>query len=145
MFELAKQLETALNHFDHYMPSSFENVVKSDLVPNCHWPYNVIEEEDGATTYEIAVVGKTKEDIKISSKHTDTIPMLIIEVNDEKKETKRKVLEERIKRGQLRLEISIEPKYDLDNLKATVANGLLTVTVPLKAKPEEVEKQYTIE
>jgi HSP20 family molecular chaperone IbpA len=71
--------------------------------------------------------------------------MLIIEVNDEKKETKRKVLEERIKRGQLRLEISIEPKYDLDNLKATVANGLLTVTVPLKAKPEEVEKQYTIE
>ena len=77
---LADQLQNALNHFDSYMPSSFEKAIKSEFPSNCHWPYNVVEEEDGSITYEVAVVGKTKDDITVTSKETDALPVLLIEV-----------------------------------------------------------------
>lgn len=142
---LADQLQNALNHFDSYMPSSFEKAIKSEFPSNCHWPYNVVEEEDGSITYEVAVVGKTKDDITVTSKETDALPVLLIEVEDDDHDTKRKMIEERIKRGHLRLEISVEPKYDLSQIKAKVQNGLLTVNVPLAKIPEPKVTKYTIE
>lgn len=142
---LADQLQNALNHFDYYRPTPFEKAIKSEFESNCHWPYNVVEEEDGSITYEVAVVGKTKDDITVTSKETDTIPMLIIEVEDDKKDSKRKMIKERIKSGHLRLEISVEPKYDLSQIKAKVQNGLLTVNVPLAKIPEPKVTKYTVE
>lgn len=142
---LADQLQNALNHFDHYMPSPFERVIKSEITPNCHWPYNVVEEEDGSITYEVAVVGKTKDDITVTSKETDALPVLLIEVKDDEHNTKRKMIEERIKRGHLRLEIGVETKYDLSAIKPKVQNGLLTVNVPLAKIPEPKVTKYTIE
>ena len=144
---LADQLQSALNHFDSYRPTRFEKAIEPEFTPNCHWPYNVVEEEDGSITYEVAVVGKTKEDITVTSKETDALPLLIIEVQDEKNEesTKRKYIEDRIKRGHLRLEISVEPKYDLSSIKPKVQNGLLVVNVPLSKIPEKKVTKYTIE
>ena len=144
---LADQLQNALNHFDYYRPTPFEKAIKSEFESNCHWPYNVVEEEDGSITYEVAVVGKTKDDITVTSKETDTLPLLIIEVEDNKKNelTKRKYIEERIKSGHLRLEISVEPKYDLSAIKPKVQNGLLLVNVPLTKVPEKKVTKYTIE
>lgn len=142
---LADQLQNALNHFDYYRPTPFEKAIKSEFESNCHWPYNVVEEEDGSITYEVAVVGKTKDDVSVTSEETDTIPMLIIEVEDDKHDTKRKMIEERIKSGHLRLEISVEPKYDLSAIKPKVQNGLLIVNVPLAKIPEPKVTKYTIE
>jgi HSP20 family molecular chaperone IbpA len=55
------------------------------------------------------------------------------------------MIEERIKRGHLRLEISVETKYDLSQIKPKVQNGLLTVNVPLAKIPEPKVTKYTIE
>lgn len=142
---LADQLQNALNHFDYYRPTPFEKAIKSEFESNCHWPYNVVEEEDGSITYEVAVVGKTKDDVSVSSKETDTLPLLVIEVQDEKSDKQRKYIEERIKSGHLRLEISVEPKYDLSQIKPKVQNGLLTVNVPLAKIPEPKVTKYTVE
>lgn len=141
---LAQQLESALNHFDHYRPGPFNDIIKSDVEPNCHWPYNVVEEEDGSITYEVAVVGKGKEDIEVTTKSSDPLPLLIIDVKDKPVDKKRKIIEERIKKGQLRLEISVETKYDLDRLEPKLENGLLTVTVPLVAVAEPEVKKHEI-
>ena len=134
---LADQLQNALNHFDYYRPTPFEKAIKSEFESNCHWPYNVVEEE--------AVVGKTKDDVSVSSKETETLPLLVIEVQDEKSDKQRKYIEERIKSGHLRLEISVEPKYDLSQIKPRVQNGLLTVNVPLAKIPEPKVTKYTVE
>ena len=142
---LADQLQNALNHFDYYRPTPFEKAIKSEFESNCHWPYNVVEEEDGSITYEVAVIGKTKDDVSVSSKETDTLPMLVIEVEDQTTLSKRKYIEERIKSGHLRLEISVEPKYDLSQIKPKVQNGLLTVNVPLAKIPEPKVTKYTVE
>ena len=70
--------------------------------------------------------------------------MLIIEVQDKPADSKRKYIEERIKKGQLRLEISVETKYDLNNLEAKLENGLLSVTVPLAKVAEPEVKKFEI-
>jgi HSP20 family molecular chaperone IbpA len=142
---LADQLQNALNHFDYYRPTPFEKAIKSEFESNCHWPYNVVEEEDGSITYEVAVIGKTKDDVSVTSEETETLPMLVIEVKDEKSDKKRKYIEERIKSGHLRLEISVETKYDLSQIKPKVQNGLLTVNVPLAKIPEPKVTKYTVE
>lgn len=141
---LAEQLSNALSHFDHYAPTSFEKAIKRDIESNCHWPYNVVEEEDGSITYEVAVVGKGKGDVEVTTKASDPLPMLIIEVQDKPADNKRKYIEERIKKGQLRLEISVETKYDLNSLEAKLENGLLSVTVPLSKVAEPEVKKFEI-
>ena len=62
-----------------------------------------------------------------------------------KNDKQRKYIEERIKSGHLRLEISVEPKYDLSQIKPKVQNGLLTVNVPLAKIPEPKVTKYTVE
>ena len=89
---LADQLQNALNHFDYYRPTPFEKAIKSEFESNCHWPYNVVEEEDGSITYEVAVVGKTKDDVSVTAKETETLPMRVIEVKDEKSDKKCKYI-----------------------------------------------------
>lgn len=76
-------------------------------------------------TFNIELAGKSKEDVKLFKEDYS----IVIKVNDNK------------------YNISYEDfiynlKYDFDNLKAKMKNGLLTITVPVVKK---IEKQIEIE
>ena len=112
-------------------------------------PVNIFQEEDGTGTVEIALPGKTKDDVKLTKKVVDGVNYLVFDLvekqeektEDEKKEeSKRQTLEKRIKVTK-HLEIRVPPTQDIDKLEAKMENGLLTITIPVTeaAKPVEFE------
>ena len=98
-------------------------------------PVNIYQEEDGSGTVEIAIPGKTKDDVSLEKKVVDGVNYLVfdlVEKNEEtkeEKEPKRKELLKKIKVTR-HCEIKVPPTQDIDNLKAKVENGLLTITLP---------------
>lgn len=114
---------------------------------NVDAPVNIIKEEDGSWTFEVAIPGKTKENVKLSSVTDKGTTYLVFEVNapeasDEEKaaQEKRKYLEQKIK-GMTKLYFKYPVPADLDisKLTAKVRDGLLTVAVPVKEEVKPVE------
>lgn len=115
-------------------------------------PVNIYQEEDGSGTVEIAIPGKTKDDISLEKKVVDGVNYLVFDLvekneettdeakEDDAKEPKRKELLKKIKVTR-HCEIKVPPTQDIDNLKAKVENGLLTITIPAveAAKPVKFE------
>ena len=112
-------------------------------------PMNIIHEEDGSSTIEVAVVGKTREDIKLKGTIEDGKSYLNIEsvekeVTDEEKEaeSKRIYTLRKIKGvGKLSAKIFVPANLSLKALTAKVENGLLTINIPVteESKPVEFE------
>ena len=80
--------------------------------------------EDGLT-FNIELAGKSKEDIKIFKEDYS----IAINVNDNKYRISYE-------------DYLLKSKYDFDNVRAKMKNGLLTITVP---QIKKVEKQIEIE
>lgn len=97
-------------------------------------PVNYVKEEDGSLTVEMAVVGKTKDDIEVTAEVTPTKSVLYIKSKDVAKDSeKRDVVVRKIKfSGSFNVEIPIPTNYDIENAAVEVENGLLTVTIPVK-------------
>lgn len=110
-------------------------------------PMNIIHEEDGSSTIEVAVVGKTREDIKLKGTIEDgktylTIETVEKEVTDEQKEAeaKRIYTVRKIKgTGKLFIKFSVPANLSLKELTAKVENGLLTINIPVCPEARPVE------
>lgn len=99
-------------------------------------PMNIIQEEDGSSTIEIAVVGKTRDDIKLKGTCENGKSFLIIESKDTKTdedaEAARVYACRKIKRAdKLFLKLFVPANLALKDLKAKVENGLLTINIPV--------------
>lgn len=112
-------------------------------------PMNIIREEDGSYTVEVAVVGKTKENISVKGVVEDGKTFLLIDTSEKEKTEDEKTTEEKrtytvrkIKgTGKLSIKISVPSAFDLSKAEKTIENGLLTVKIPLAeaAKPKEFD------
>ena len=80
--------------------------------------------EDGLT-FNIELAGKSKEDVKIFKEDY----FIAINVNDNKYRISYE-------------DYLLKSKYDFDNVRAKMKNGLLTITVP---QIKKIEKQIEIE
>lgn len=120
-----------------------------EIFENVTYPMNIIGEKDGSCTVEVAVIGKTKDDIKLTGKNEEGKNYLVIDtVEQENTETeKNRVYSIRkIKKpGKIHLEILVPDELDMDNVSAKVENGLLTINVKpvekIEKEPEEIEYQ----
>lgn len=127
-----------LNAFDN----AFNNTAAKVNVP-----MNIIHEEDGSSTIEVAVVGKTREDIKLKGTIEDgktylTIETVEKEVTDEQKEAeaKRIYTVRKIKgTGKLSIKIFVPANLSMKELTAKVENGLLTINLPVCPEARPVE------
>lgn len=128
-------------------------------------PVNVFDDEEGTRYIEVAIPGKTKENVKITSQSTLDKPLpphlaskyssvnayLRIEVKADEPTEEQKKLAEARKNGIVRIKgmtklsvvIPLTSDLDVNALKAKVENGLLTVTVP--KVPEVKPKEFAIE
>ena len=128
-------------------------------------PVNVFDDEEGTRYIEVAIPGKTKENVKITSQSTLDKPLpphlaskyssvnayLRIEVKADEPTEEQKKLAEARKTGIVRIKgmtklsvvIPLTSDLDVNALKAKVENGLLTVTVP--KVPEVKPKEFAIE
>ena len=112
-------------------------------------PLNIIHETDGSNTVELAVVGKSREDIDVQGLIEDNKQFLIIksiekELTDEENaaEEKRDYSVHKIKRvNKLYANILVPARLNLKEAESKVSNGLLTVKIPAveKNKPEFIK------
>lgn len=117
--------------------------------PKVDIPMNIIHEEDGSSTIEVAIVGKTREDVKVKGIVEDGKTYLTVEsVEKEKTEeeqsadAKRTYTLRKIKgTGKLSAKIFVPANLDIKKTTVKVENGLLTVNIPVadEAKPIEFE------
>ena len=136
--------------------SIFENLLKelnafdnafNNTAAKVNLPMNIIHEEDGSSTIEVAVVGKTREDIKHTGTIEDgktflTIETVEKEVTDEQKEAeaKRIYTVRKIKgTGKLSIKIFVPANLSMKELTAKVENGLLTINIPVCPEARPVE------
>lgn len=136
--------------------SIFENILKelnafdnafNNTAAKVNLPMNIIHEEDGSSTIEVAVVGKTREDIKLKGTIEDgktflTIETVEKEVTDEQKEAeaKRIYTVRKIKgTGKLSIKIFVPANLSMKELTAKVENGLLTINIPVCPEARPVE------
>ena len=127
--------------FDNAFVDAFKVTDKVTL------PINIIREEDGSSTIEVAVVGKTADDIEVKGITDDGKVYLIVKTVE--KETPNEEVEAEKKRtytvhkikgtGNLSIKIYIPDHLDLTNAKKTVENGLLTIKIPAAEKKEALE------
>lgn len=112
------------------------------------------DKESGAWVIEMAVVGKTKDDVKISTYVKNGKTHLKLEAGtkpvegdetdssrdesdsscDESNKDSREYIVRKIKQGYLMVDYTINDSMDLTKTTAKVQNGLLTVTIPKKEK-----------
>ena len=86
------------------------------------YKYQVTEE---GLTFNVELAGKSKEDVKIFKENYS----IAINVNDNKYRISYE-------------DYLLKSKYDFDNVRAKMKNGLLTITVP---QIKKIEKQIEIE
>ena len=112
-------------------------------------PMNIIREEDGSSTIEVAVVGKSETDLSVKGITENGHTFLTIESidpvqtdEDKKEEEKREYTLRKIKgAGKLSIKLLIPSRLDLNKAIKKVENGLLTIKIPVAeaAKPLEFE------
>jgi HSP20 family molecular chaperone IbpA len=110
-------------------------------------PMNIIHEEDGSSTIEVAVVGKTREDIKLKGTIEDGKSYLNIEsaekemTEEEKAADAKRIYTLRKIKGadKLSIKIFVPANLSLKELTAKVENGLLTINIPVCAEARPVE------
>lgn len=136
-----------INEFNNAARSMYRPLFALEVPEIENAPVDKYLDVDGSWVIEMAVVGKTKEDIKISSSVRNSKTYLKIEAGHKPTDEEKAVFEKRqykgtrkIKQGYIMVEYGIGSDLDLTGLKATVVNGLLTVRIPTleKKTPEEV-------
>lgn len=141
---LADQLENALNRLPTKTAMDYDNEQQAKMDPNHQQipdakPLNecvpsacegatIWEESDGSKTYEIQIPGKTSSevDIELSDKGYLKVKISPDVFNPKERKLIVKVANPEI----LEYDTLIDPKvYDLDSLKSTVKNGLLSINI----------------
>lgn len=136
---------TTNNIFDNILNQiTAINTDFNNAVDKINMPMNIIQEEDGSNTIEVAVVGKTKDDIKLKGITENGKAFLIIESKDktaeDTAESKRTYITRKIKGiGKLSIKIYIPANLALKDLTAKVENGLLTINIPVTEDARAVD------
>ena len=112
-------------------------------------PLNIIHETDGSSTVELAVVGKSREDVDIHGVIEDGKQFLVIKTIEKELTDEEKAAEEtrdysihKIKGvNKLYAKILVPARLNLKEAESKVSNGLLTVKIPAveKKEPESIK------
>lgn len=132
------------NLFSHFFDEAFAEV--NSVTDKVALPINIIREEDGSSTIEVAVVGKTEDDLVVKGITENGKTYLVINTKDANKpagEDKRIYRVRKIKGSKISIKIFVPSCFNLTEAVKTVENGLLTVKIPV-VKQEEKPLEFNI-
>lgn len=129
-----------LRDFENMFDEMFPTVSKlpSTIISNHFPPCNYSADEDGTLHFEFAVAGYKKEEVELKFEDDH----LVLHLNPAKEEAKGKVFQKAIKLSESTTRAYVPfSKYDVSKVDASLADGLLKVSVPVKeeAKPITVQ------
>lgn len=111
------------------------------------FPLNQYTEKDGTMVFELAVVGMTEKDLKVTVKTEQNVSNLSIKsiIPELTEEEKQKINERtyRFKKiksmNKIDITLLLDKTLDVSKTTKTVENGLLTIRIPVKAEEKPVE------
>lgn len=145
MHGLADQLENALNRLPTKTAMDYDNEQQEamkdpnhqqipeskrldECMPSASEGATIWEESDGSKTYEIPIPGKTSRDVEIELSDHGNLRVKITPAAFNPNE--RKLIVKVADTETLEYGTHIDPKvYDLDTLKSSVKNGLLSINI----------------
>ena len=133
------------NLFLHFFDEAFAEANR--VTDKVALPINIIREEDGSSTIEVAVVGKTADDLEVKGVTENGNTFLVINTKDIEKpagEDKRTYTVRKIKGSKISIKILVPSRLNLSEAVKTVENGLLTVKIPV-AQQEEKPLEFNIQ
>lgn len=127
------------------MDKSFENLMKRNSFPAVilRNMRTDIAATDEAYTITMEVPGLKKEDIKISI--DESILTVVAEKHEESESTSKKVITRERCDGYCERQVRLGEDVDVENIKAKVEDGVLTITIPKKEVPMKDIKTIEIE
>jgi HSP20 family molecular chaperone IbpA len=132
-------------YYQYSWPTIITNIPKIDVPA---YPVsNGWLKEDGSMYLQIACTGFTKNDIQVKAE--DNVLIIDAEVNIKERaqdiDSKQwKELFHNLKIKPFEWKRRVSSKYDLTRLEAVMANGLLTITIPLKEDAKPIKKSFEI-
>lgn len=149
-YDVFTDFNTAFKSIERDVQSAIKEAQAQKQRETDNVPWNVILEEDGSNTIEVAIPGKTRDDVKVKGIVKDGISYITIEVlepetSEEEKtaQEKRKYSIHKMKSGAIYKELELPSTLDVKQTSVTVTNGLLTIKIPMaeEAKPIEFDIQ----
>ena len=127
---------------DDFDDDRWDSAVKQIAMPS--YPVaDVFVTNDGTTIFEVAVTGFAKEDIDINIEDNK----LIIEAKSDRhdiNEKDYKYISKRIARRNFKSSYKLSSKMDIDKIDVSIADGILTINIPMREEAKPIKKQLQI-
>ena len=137
------------DRFANTITSALENPLATidKVMDKIDFQLNQYTEKDGTMVIELAVVGMTEKDLKVTVKTEQNVSNLSIksiipELTDEEKQkiNERTYRFKKIKSmSKMDITLLLDKTLDVSKTTKTVENGLLTIRIPVKAEEKPVE------
>ena len=106
-------------------------------------PINLyVNQDSNACTYELALTGYKKDWLSVEIDGTTL--KIEADVPEEKEEDTKKYIKRRIKAQSFKKAYKIPSGYDTERAEVSYCDGLLTIYIPVKEKPQETTKKLLI-
>jgi len=132
---MLKNFENTFAGFPSLSGFNSNKILEKIYVPNIPFDLYTTDKE---CTINVAIPGKTKDKVSITSERISGVNYLKIHVEENKssKDENTKIIEKKIKDISGDITIKIGDSWKLKELSASVENGLLTITIPKKTEEE---------
>lgn len=134
--ELLAPFDALISDFLNH--SGFKNIPKEFMVKGTYPKCNVYEQNSNTLCIEAGVPGLTKEDINIQ------IVENVLSINFKSIAKRKDYIIRELKQSSSTRSFFLNEDLDIDSIKATVSNGLLTITIPRKAQQPQDLKTKTV-
>ena len=134
---------------NNWFPTMMNDFFFNDFMPKTQSQYTTpkmnITETDGAFEIELAAPGMTKDDftIHLTDNNTLELKMEKKQSNEEKKDDK-SYLRKEFSYQSYAQTFTLPDTIAYDGIKATMADGILTITLPKKEEKPKVDKMIEI-
>jgi len=134
--ELLAPFDALISDFLNH--SGFKNIPKEFMVKGAYPKCNVYEQNKNTLCIEAGVPGLTKEDINIQ------VVENVLSINFKSIAKKKDYIIRELKQSSSTRSFFLNEDLDIDSIKATVSNGLLTITIPRKTQQPQDLRTKTI-
>lgn len=133
---------------NNWLPSIFSDLFDNDFMPRMNnTPAINVKETENAYNVEVAAPGMTKEDFSVRIDEDNNLIISLEKKEEKKEENEKDVLYLRREFAYSKFEqtMILPDNVNKDEIKATMENGVLNITLPKLSEKEIKKAQRTIE
>lgn len=135
----------SLFNFDIFHKDMFSHFSDSDFHGfNLKTPFNIYKENDDSVYIEIALAGFSRDEIEVNYNESNNYLEIIAEHKEDEKQNNKEYYQRGISKKNIKRVFSIGEESFVDSDSITYKDGILSIKVVKKEKPQENIKKLQI-